>query len=527
MAVLSTLTSVGTLAVSHAVAVAGASEPTAQSRETNSAYAIIDATGGVLTFGGAGYYGDTLALGLQKPIVGAAANPSGGYWLVASDGGIFAFGGAQFYGSTGGTHLNQPIVGMAPTPDGGGYWLVASDGGIFAFGDAPFWGSTGSLHLNQPVVGMAATPDGRGYWLVAADGGIFAFGDANFWGSTGALHLNKPIVGMAATGDGGGYWLAASDGGIFAFGDAPFYGSMGGTALNAPIVGMSATPDGRGYWLVGSDDGLFTFGDAGYSGSAESPLHPPLFPGGFSVPIPPAVAIIPDVPGPSATHSGELRVAITGDSLALYEAQYTAGTNPPYMIDDGAAAGCGVTNGATLEPWSAPGSIYTDPGACALWAQQLTWVTARFHPDVAVLQVGYWESQNRLFNGQYVTLADAGYSAFIQANLEQAVNILHADGAQVLLATSPLFNDGTPANVVQAFNQIVQTVAQENASFVHIFDAYSLLDPDGAFTAFVNGVVARTPDGVHLTQPGVTDVLDPPLNQQINAVGGPVYQGTG
>ena len=257
---------------------AGASTPGA----TTSSYAIIDSAGGVMTFGGAGYYGDTIGVPLDKPIVSGAADPRGGYWLVASDGGIFTFGNAQFWGSAGGLPLNKPIVGMAATPDGGGYWLVASDGGIFTYGDAQFYGSTGGIHLNQPIVGMAATPDGAGYWLVAADGGIFTYGDAQFHGSTGAIHLNKAIVGMAATSDGNGYWLVASDGGIFTYGDAQFYGSTGGLALDQPIVGMTPTPDGNGYWLVAADAGIFTYGDAQFSGSAQSPLHPPLFPAPFS-----------------------------------------------------------------------------------------------------------------------------------------------------------------------------------------------------------------------------------------------------
>ena len=203
---------------------------------TNGSYAIVDAAGGVMTFGGAAYDGDTIEVPLAKPIVGGAADPGGGYWLVASDGGIFTFGNAQFWGSTGGIALNKPIVGMAPTPDGGGYWLVASDGGIFSFGDAhvlrldrghraqqadrrhgghagrqrllarrlrrrhlrlrrrAVLGSTGGIQLNKPIVGMAATANGGGYWLVASDGGIFTYGDAQFWGSTGGIRLNEPIV---------------------------------------------------------------------------------------------------------------------------------------------------------------------------------------------------------------------------------------------------------------------------------------------------------------------------------------------
>lgn len=96
------------LAPGASPAPAGAAIPGA----TNGSYAIVDAAGGVMTFGGAAYDGDTLEVPLAKPIVGGAADPAGGYWLVASDGGVFAFGSARFYGSMGGTHLNKPVVGM-------------------------------------------------------------------------------------------------------------------------------------------------------------------------------------------------------------------------------------------------------------------------------------------------------------------------------------------------------------------------------------------------------------------------------
>ena len=48
---------------------------------------------------------------------------------------------------------------------------------------------------------------------------------------------------------------------------------------------------------------------------------------------------------------------------------------------------------------------------------QLQWVVSRFHPDVTVIQTGYWETQDRMFNGAYTTLANPAYAAFIQDNL--------------------------------------------------------------------------------------------------------------
>ncbi|MGA3149962.1 MAG: hypothetical protein ABSF33_21185, partial [Acidimicrobiales bacterium] len=261
------------------VAAAGPGTPVAAAATTKtvSAYWLVASDGGVFSFGGAGFYGSTGNIHLNKPVVGMAGTPTGqGYWLVASDGGIFAFGNAGFYGSTGGIVLNKPVVGMAPTPHGGGYWLVASDGGIFAFGDAGFYGSMGGHRLNKPVVGMAATPDGKGYWLVASDGGIFSFGDAAFYGSTGNLNLNKPIVGMTAAPSGHGYWFTASDGGVFAFGDAPFYGSLGNVPQSRPIVSITADHSGNGYWFTNTNGAVTAFGGAIYWGSAPQVLNEPV-----------------------------------------------------------------------------------------------------------------------------------------------------------------------------------------------------------------------------------------------------------
>ncbi len=274
---LAALTTVLTAGVVVPVLGGSASRAGAASTNTVSAYWLVATDGGIFALGGAGFYGSTGNLRLNKPIVGmAGTHDSRGYWLDASDGGIFAFGDAGFYGSMGGHPLNQPVVGMAATPDGRGYWLVAADGGIFAFGDAGFYGSMGGHPLNQPVVGMAATPDGRGYWLVAADGGIFAFGDAVFYGSTGAIHLNAPIVGMTANPNGRGYWFVAADGGVFAFGDAPFFGSLGNVPQSRPIVAMASDSAGNGYWFTNSNGAVTPFGNATYWGSAPQVLNQPI-----------------------------------------------------------------------------------------------------------------------------------------------------------------------------------------------------------------------------------------------------------
>jgi len=105
------------------------------------------------------------------------------------------------------------------------------------------------------------------------------------------------------------------------------------------------------------------------------------------------------------------------------------------------------------------------------------------------------------------------------------VRDVHADGGAVILENSPYFADGTPSNLVDIFNAIVAQVIDENSSFVSGLNTNALFDPNGSYNAVVDGVLARTPDGVHVTEPGVQTVLDPPLDNLIPQVGNPVLNG--
>ena len=237
-----------------------------------SGYWLVEANGGVFTFGGVSFAGPASALHLSSAVVGMAPTPSSrGYWMAERDGGVLSFGDAGYYGSLASLppalRPGSPIVAIAATSSGRGYWLATASGGIYGFGDAGFFGSIAGSSLTSPIVTMSATPDGRGYWLTSAAGGVYAFGDAPFRGSAARLPLVRPIVSMAPTRSGHGYWLTAGDGGVFSYGDAAFYGSTGAIRLNQPIVGMTASLTGRGYWFVASDGGVFSFGDAPYRGS--------------------------------------------------------------------------------------------------------------------------------------------------------------------------------------------------------------------------------------------------------------------
>ena len=141
-----------------------------------------------------------------------------------------------------------------------------------------------------------------------------------------------------------------------------------------------------------------------------------------------------------------------------------------------------------------------------------------------MIQTGYWESQQREFDGTFETLANAPYSSYILSNLEAAVQIADSDGGAVILSTAPYFADGTPNDLVDAYNQIVETVAAQYP-YVSIDDLHSVLDPGGSYQAVVDGIQARSADGVHITQAAVDNLIEPALNQIIANVAGGVYGG--
>jgi hypothetical protein len=375
-----------------------------------------------------------------------------------------------------------------------------------ASADAP---SASGLSVRPANAAPGASRWDGGYAVLDSSGRLFTMGDAGFFGSTGGLHLAAPVVGMAATPDGDGYWLVGSDGGVFSFGDAGFFGSTGGLHLAAPVVGMAATPDGDGYWLVGSDGGVFSFGDAPFEGSAASPLEPPAYMALPSDVQPNVVAVMADRPGPQLDPDGPPRVLFVGDSLAFETGFFTGATEAGAAVFNGAILGCGITGAAPLQMWSV-GQVDPLP-ACAEWQQQYQWAIDGWHPNVVVFLAGYWECQSRLVNGASINISDSAASAASLAGaLSQALGILHSEGAPVITLSSPYFGDGTPSALVDLYNA---TLAQVTAAlpWAQSFDLNALLDPGGSYSSVVDGVVVRTPDGVHLTAPGVEQVIDPAL----------------
>ncbi len=134
-----------------------------------------------------------------------------------------------------------------------------------------------------------------------------------------------------------------------------------------------------------------------------------------------------------------------------------------------------------------------------------------------MLQAGFWEVQPTLVNGAYVSLDDPDDASTIAANLAQAVAILHSTGAQVVVNTAPFYGDGTPDWAVDDYNWLARSVAADQPSFASTLDVNGVLCPSGTYQEYVNGVQARSTDGVHLTVAGV-GLIDPAMIPLVSSV---------
>jgi len=118
----------------------------------------------------------------------------------------------------------------------------------------------------------------------------------------------------------------------------------------------------------------------------------------------------------------------------------------------------------------------------------------------------------------------------LEGELEQAVSILTARGAHLIVYTFPYIDppieqaDGSPypenePSRVDAWNQLLRQVAAKHPASVTLVDLNRMLDPDGHFAETVDGVDVRWPDdGIHITIAGGL-WLQPRLLPQIGSLG--------
>ena len=162
-------------------------------------------------------------------------------------------------------------------------------------------------------------------------------------------------------------------------------------------------------------------------------------------------------------------------------------------------------------------SFLSSPGpatqGCPGWRARWAFLGAEEHPQVVALGLGRWEVSDHLLDGQWVHVGEPAWDQHLAQDLQAAITIFHTFGAKVVLFTMPYVDpsdrqpDGLPWSEnaparTQAYNVLVRQVAQSDPGEVTVIDLNRMLSSDGAYTATLDGIAVRSPDGIHVSLAG-------------------------
>jgi peptidoglycan/LPS O-acetylase OafA/YrhL len=210
--------------------------------------------------------------------------------------------------------------------------------------------------------------------------------------------------------------------------------------------------------------------------------------------------------------SHPVRFLLLGDSLAItLSVGLAAGSVRSFgvqVIDQG-TFGCDYDTSVAISE----GQSVVPLNDCLRWRTLYADEIARSHPDVVGLLTGRWSITDRVVGGQTVHVGQPAWDDHLVAEYTDIVDFLAQQGVGVVLFTLPYFAppqeapDGSiyPENQpdrVVAFNRDLARVAAASRGNMTLMDLTGLLCPHGRFQTVVDGVVARWPDGVHVTPAG-------------------------
>ncbi|CPR12940.1 acyltransferase [Mycobacterium bohemicum DSM 44277] len=200
-------------------------------------------------------------------------------------------------------------------------------------------------------------------------------------------------------------------------------------------------------------------------------------------------------------------VSVFGDSIGWTWMHYLPPT-PGFAFLDHTVIGCSLVRGT---PYRYIGQTLEQRSECDGWPIRWAAQVAQDQPDVALLIIGRWETVDRVNEGQWTHIGDPTFDAYLNGELERALNIVGSTGVRVVVATVPysrggekpdgrLYPEDQPERV-NLWNTMLRKTAAHHPN-VQLLDLNKKLCPDGVYTAKVDGIKVRS-DGVHLTPEGV------------------------
>ena len=232
--------------------------------------------------------------------------------------------------------------------------------------------------------------------------------------------------------------------------------------------------------------------------------------------LPPGVsavaAVSPSPPG--GNHPARPRdpnrpftVSVFGDSIGWTWMHYLPPT-PGFAFLDHTVIGCSLVRGT---PYRYIGQTLEQRPECDAWPLRWSTQIGQDQPDVALLIIGRWETVDRVNEGKWTHIGDPTFDAYLNAELERALNIVGSTGVRVVVATVPYSRGGEKpdgklypedqSDRVNQWNTMLRNTVGHHPN-VQILDLNKKLCPNGVYTAKVDGIKVRS-DGVHLTSEGV------------------------
>jgi peptidoglycan/LPS O-acetylase OafA/YrhL len=240
---------------------------------------------------------------------------------------------------------------------------------------------------------------------------------------------------------------------------------------------------------------------------AGTGLREPGLPPGVSA----VAAVSPSPPGGSRPGARDpnrpFTVSVFGDSIGWTWMHYLPPT-PGFAFLDHTVVGCSLVRGT---PYRYIGQTLDQRPECDNWPIRWSAQVSQDQPDVALLIIGRWETVDRVNEGQWTHIGDPTFDAYLNGELERALNIVGSTGVRVVVATVPYSRggerpDGRPypedqPERVNLWNTMLRNTVSHHRG-VSILDLNKKLCPDGVYTAKIDGIKVRS-DGVHLTPEGV------------------------
>jgi peptidoglycan/LPS O-acetylase OafA/YrhL len=207
---------------------------------------------------------------------------------------------------------------------------------------------------------------------------------------------------------------------------------------------------------------------------------------------------------------GATRVLLAGDSIAVtlgFDAVRPS-QRKDIWLKGVARVGCGLLTGTPVSGETRGESQQE----CHDWPQEYAKGVRAYKPQLSLLLIGGWEVFDREVDGRILRVGTPAMEVELRRALDKAKRVLTADGAPLVILTTPCFSPTTrelgafgeaaradPARV-EWLNQVWRRYVDDHPD-VTLLDLDAHACPGGKYAPTIDGASMRT-DGVHFTLAG-------------------------